>query len=240
MADDKAGSMLQELFSVISPYEYSDYINYIIPRDCMMLNNFQKSDLSKDYWVDTKICYDRDVVQEDMLFELFGRFSNDDTLTVRANMLVEVKQYRDWYESAAYIMNIMKSTDMDTWLNIMKYEGIKGDEISLHALARIYQRHVIIHTKSRPWMTIKLNETITESRLSEVCNIHLLYMGNHVYAELVLKAKDMGAVLTCPKTTPAPITPLKTIGSLSTQSGTTGTNIDMISTGGLLSAFTFI
>ena len=72
MADDKAGSMLQELFSVISPYEYSDYINYIIPRDCMTLNDFQKSDLSKDYWVDTKICYDRDGVREDMLFELFG------------------------------------------------------------------------------------------------------------------------------------------------------------------------
>ena len=143
-------------------------------------------------------------------------------------MLAEVKQYRDWYESAAYIMNIMKSTDMDTWLNIMKYEGIKGDEISLHALARIYQRHVVIHTKSRPWTTIKLNETITESRLSEVCDIHLLYMGNHVYAELVPKAKDMGAVLTCPKTTLAPIAPLKTIGNLSTQSGMTGTNIDMI------------
>ena len=51
-------------------------------------------------------------------------------------------------------------------------------------------------------------------------------MGNHVYVELVPKAKDMGAVLTCPKTTPAPIAPLKTIGNLSTQSGMTGTNID--------------
>ena len=104
----------------------------------MSLSDFHKSSFSDKYWADTSICYDIDGVREDMLFELFGRFSQDDPTTVRANMLTEVKQYKEWYEQAAYIMNVMKSTDLDTWLNIMKYEGIKGNEIALHALARVY------------------------------------------------------------------------------------------------------
>ena len=73
-----------------------------------------------------------------MLFELFGKFSGDDTITVRANMIGEVKSYRLWYKRAAFILNIMKSDSMDSWLNIMKYEGFKGDEILLHTLAQIY------------------------------------------------------------------------------------------------------
>ena len=48
-----------------------------------------------------------------------------------------------------FIMNVMKSTDLDTWLNIMKYKGIKGDEIALHALARVYQYHLVVYTKSK-------------------------------------------------------------------------------------------
>ena len=153
----------------------------------MSLSDFQCSELSKDYWVDMRCCFAQGVVNEDMLFELFGKFSEDDTITVRANMIREVKSYKLWYERAAFILNIMKSDSIDSWLNIMKYEGIKGDEISLHTLAWIYNRHIVVHTKGRPWTTMKLDDTITESHLSEVCNVHLLYMDNYVFAELKRK-----------------------------------------------------
>ena len=132
MAEKLDGSILSELYTAISPVEYSDYINYILPRDGMSLSDFQCSELSKDYWVDTRCCFDQGVVNEDMLFQLFGKFLDDDTITVRANMISEVKTYLSWYERAAFILNIMKSDNMESWLNKMKYEGIKGDEISLH------------------------------------------------------------------------------------------------------------
>ena len=122
-----------------------------------------------------------------MLFELFGRFSDDDTITVRAKMISEVKTYLSWYERAAFIYNIMKPDTMESWLNIMKYEGIKGDEISLHTLAHIYQQHIVVHTKGRPWTMVKRDDKMTESHLPEVCNVHLLYMGNYVFAELKRK-----------------------------------------------------
>ena len=187
MAGKKDGSMLQELYSAINPYEYSDYINLIIPRDSMSLSEFQNSLLRDRYWVDTHHCLDKDGVKEDMLFKLFGNFSDDNSITVRANMISEVKNHLEWYECAAFILNIMKQSSMETWLNIMKYEGIKGDEISIHALSRIYKRHVVVYTKSRPWTTVKLSDDITENMLSDICDIQLLYMGNSVFAELKQK-----------------------------------------------------
>ena len=86
MAGKTDGSMLSELYNTINPYEYSDYINFIIPHDSMSLSEFQKSVLSDSYWVDTCHCFDKDGVKDDMLFKLFGKFSDDDCTTVCANM----------------------------------------------------------------------------------------------------------------------------------------------------------
>ena len=236
MVAESSSSMLQELYSMISPHEYSDYINYIIPSDCVSLSDFQKRSLSDEYWVDTSICYDIDGVREDMLFELLGRFSQDDPTMVRANMLTEVKQYKEWYERAAYIMNVMKSTDLDTWLNIMKYEGIKGDEIALHALARVYQCHVVVYTKSRPWTTVKFTSKMTEEKLPKVCDIHLLYMGNHVFAELKRKEKRVAPIPATARTSIISTKPpmseksvAPTVGTIMTK-GTNKQSADMMST----------
>ena len=86
-----------------------------------------------------------------------------------------------------YILNIIKEMDLDSWLNIMKYEGIRGDEVAIHALARAYQRHVIVYTKNRPWTTIKPDGTLNEDNLWDMCDVHLLYLGQHVYVELKRK-----------------------------------------------------
>ena len=187
MAGKEGDSILQELYAAVTLYEFSDYINYIVPRDAMPLHVFQQSALSEDYYADTTFCFNHSCVNEDMLFELFRSFSNDDTITVHANMITEVKTYKDWHEHAAFILNIMKSLSIDSWLNIMKYKGIKGDEISLHALGRIYQCHIMVHTKTKPWTTVKIDKNITEDKLHEICNVHLLFLGNDVYARLLKK-----------------------------------------------------
>ena len=122
-----------------------------------------------------------------MLFELFGTYSAEDSVTVRATAITEVEENYEWYDKASYILNIIKSTDLDSWLNIMKYEGIRGDEITIYALSKKYQRHVVVYTKNRPWTTIKPDGTLNEDNLWEMCDVHLLYLGQHVYAELKRK-----------------------------------------------------
>ena len=57
----------------------------------------------------------------------------------------------------------------------------------MHALAQIYNRHIVVHSKGHLWTTVKLDENITEDRLLEVCEIHLLYMGSYVFTELKRK-----------------------------------------------------
>ena len=187
MARKNAGSILSDLNAAIKQHKYSDYINYITPGDGLNIGDFHKSLLADRYWVDTRICFDKDGVCDDMLFELFGSYSADDSITVRATTIAEVKDNYDWYDKASYILNIIKGTDLDSWLNIMKYEGIHGDEITIHALSRIYQRHVVVYSKNRPWTTIKPDGTLNKENLWEMCDVHLLYLGQHVYAELKRK-----------------------------------------------------
>ena len=82
MAGKQGGSILEELYAMVTPYKFSDYINYIIPRDAMSLQDFNQSGLSKLYVLDIMFCFDHGNINEDMLFELFGSFSNDDSITV--------------------------------------------------------------------------------------------------------------------------------------------------------------
>ena len=39
MAEHQDGSILSELYTAISPIAYSNYINYIVPRDGMSLSD---------------------------------------------------------------------------------------------------------------------------------------------------------------------------------------------------------
>ena len=113
MARKDDGSILMDLYAVINQHAYSDYINYITPGDGINLSEFQRTPLSEKYWVDTRICFDKDGVRDDMLFELFGLFSADEAIAVQATAISEVKNNYNWYDKATYIMNIIKETDLD-------------------------------------------------------------------------------------------------------------------------------
>ena len=60
---------------------------------------------------------------------------------------------------------------------------VYGDELMLYVLARTFQCHVVFN-KHKCWTTIRSNEYITRQHLLELCDIHLVYIGQHMFAEL--------------------------------------------------------
>ena len=44
--------------------------------------------------------------------------------------------------------------------------------------------HAIVHTLKRPWTTVHCNTGFTFESLPDLCHIHLVYLGEHLYGEL--------------------------------------------------------
>ena len=77
--------------------------------------------------------------------------------------------------------------DVDSWIKLMSFDSVFADELMIFALSKIYNRHTIIFTSNACWTIIGTDTPITGSCLLEICDIHLLYIGVHMFAELKRK-----------------------------------------------------
>ena len=66
----------------------------------------------------------------------------------------------------------------------MRNQNTFGDKLMLFALARIFQRHVVVYGKNRCWCTIGTDKPINGDRLLKICQVHLVYIGENMYGEL--------------------------------------------------------
>ena len=62
-----------------------------------------------------------------------------------------------------------------------------GDEICLYALSRLYNRHIVVHTKTKSWSTMALQSPTNYENTLSKCDIHLLHMGRGIYGWLYRK-----------------------------------------------------
>ena len=81
--------------------------------------------------------------------------------------------------------------NLEQWLTLMESPTVYGDELMLYALARTYQQHVVVFNKHKCWCTICSDDYITGQHLLELCEIQLVYIGRHMFAELRCKPFEM-------------------------------------------------
>ena len=120
------------------------------------------------------------------LYDIFGCYSLDDPNVVKKNVIQDIDKNIGWYSNAGHICLTMKSLNIITWLTKMKKPRTPADELMLYALSILYRRHTIVYTKWQPWTTLKLelNNTLSTSEMHELCDTHLLFLGNNLYGEL--------------------------------------------------------
>ena len=73
---------------------------------------------------------------------------------------------------------------INEWLMLMSSESVFADELMIFALSCTFQRHSVIFTHNACWTSIGTDQPITGNRLLEICQVHLIYIGVHMYAEL--------------------------------------------------------
>ena len=76
-----------------------------------------------------------------------------------------------------------KGISFGEWCMVNTCHKNPADEICIFVLCKIYNRHCIIYHNEGFWTTVKHKETATSTEVGNLCDIHLLHLGNRKYGE---------------------------------------------------------
>ena len=94
---------------------------------------FDKSGYKKD-----------NVINNDHLFELFGKFSDEDCESVRLDALERIECGSHVYEQVGAEFFAIRGITFKEWALSTCNRYYYGDELLLYALCRIFHRHVLV------------------------------------------------------------------------------------------------
>ena len=181
VADNK---IAQEIFDKITQCGYKDYCECITEADGVSLTAFKSSDMGLTHWIDVRLCFVSENVNASHLLELFCKYTDSEPFTLRTKILDVVEEEYDFWDKIGRVVLAMKETSLSSWIKYMCLPYAHCDEFMLYILCRIHYRHAIVYTLKRPRMTVHCNTGFTFTTLPDLCHIHLVYLGEHLYGEL--------------------------------------------------------
>ena len=123
----------------------------------------------------------------DQLFDMFGSLNNNDPLNLRFDMISRIKHECNYYETVSKDHLKRIGLNIHQWLSLMESPSVYRDKLMLFALAQMFHRHDVVFTRYKCWSTIGLDDFITGECLLKICDLKLLYIGQHMFAELKQK-----------------------------------------------------
>ena len=184
------GSIAEELFDAIRLRDYCEYVPKLNKADIMNPKEFAESMYSDIYELDTRICYHDRRINKDHIYDIFSDFSGTDASTAKVDMLSEVSENYDWYESRGRVILNIQGRTLASWLSYhLERKSARADELALYALSHLYNRHTVVLGKNRPWCTIRPTGDPKEADFPTSCDVHLLYIGVNMFAPLKPKTE---------------------------------------------------
>ena len=192
MAAGGSGSIAKELFKAIKLRDFCEYVNKLNKADIMTPKEFAVSIYAQDYDLDTRICYHERRINKDHMYDIFSDFSGTDMATAKEEMLKEITENYDWYESRGRVVLNLDGLDLSLWLSKhFSNKTTRADELALYALSHLYNRHTVVFGKNRPWCTIRPTGDPKEADFVNSCHVHLLYIGVSMFAPLKPRVHDV-------------------------------------------------
>ena len=185
MATNVASSLAKSLYNALNKFQYCKYVHYLGLADGYSRQEFWNSDLLAKYWLNIGPVFKNNTIDNDHVFNIFERYSDDDAATVRRNLGADVTDNLDYYQKALFVVTQMKSNNVVNWLEDQFLNEKCGDEWTVFCLSRLYNQHTMIHNKKHSLCTIEEGLNINYEM---ECDTHLLYMGNNMFRELLLKS----------------------------------------------------
>ena len=198
-----ANRMASELmFRIIHEKPFSNCVVSILEVSALTVQAFNLTSHAKDFNLDLSRTYKNGMLNGNMIFELFGEFSNEPSDKVRRCMINSVKNDVNEFNSCCRTALQLKGVSGDQWIHNMENNNTAGDELCLFLLGRIYFRHSTVLTKYSMWSTIDTALRVSDSQLISWSSIKLVYMGHNAYG--ILRPKHvMPPVPGIPAVTPS-------------------------------------
>ena len=187
MASVEHNSLAMELYNALQTFPFRGMVSFIRKSSNVTRKEFNNSEKSKEYWLDTRNCKRGKKMNKQCVFEMFGTFSNENATDVRAGMLAVMRLDVNYYKKVGHIILGFKNINLDQWMQSMALPNVAADELAIFALSKMYRKHTLIYNKARLWSTLDPPYPMSEKELHDNCQIHLVYVGKDSYGILQRK-----------------------------------------------------
>ena len=184
MVSGKSGSFAMELYNALKTFPFRRMVSFIRKSSSVTCKEYNNSEQSKEYWLDTRNCKHGRKVNKQCVFEMFGTFSNENAADVQAGILAVIRLDLNYYKIAGHVILGFKNINIDQWMNVMSKPDTAANELAIFALSKMYGKYTVIYNKARPWTMLDPPYPITETELHNNCQIHLVYVGKDSYGIL--------------------------------------------------------
>ena len=187
-------SIAEELFSLVSPYNYRSVIPCLTTDDFVPIRVFQKSYIGKLFNIkgghkcDGKVNYEH-------LYELFGRYSGETADAMRDDVLEQIKASQLVYEQVGQIFFARQEWSFNEWALSVCSHYYYGDELLLFTLCRLFHHHAVIICMDKNWSTLEPEGTMSLETLLNSCDLHFVYLKPGPFGELSPKKNISKLVL---------------------------------------------
>ena len=141
--------------------------------------------MSSSQWIDRrKFLTRRGAAIASGIFELFGQFLGKSGNEVCEDLLVWISENKTEVQTCVKIILDHKGYNLSYWMTKMSRIQTPADDIAIYCLARMYKRHVIIHTVRFPWSTLSHQCKMSVEEIMVCSDIKLLLLSDGKFAEI--------------------------------------------------------
>ena len=171
----------------LEPQPFTKILCMLDNKNCTTVEQFKRSNLflSTSQWIDSrKFLTRRGAAIASGIFELFGQFSGKSGIEVREDLMVWISENKSDVQTCVKIVLDHKGYNLSYWMTKMSRIQTPADDIAIYCLARMYKRHVIIHTSRFPWSTLSRQCKMSVEETMACSDIKLILLGDGKFAEI--------------------------------------------------------
>ena len=122
--------------------------------------------------------------QNDDLCRIFGELENKTASYTRSWLGFFITVHHRFFAGRASMYLKSKELKLDEWMESVK-QGCRGDTLALYGLCLLTDSHCVVHlSRNRLWCS--LSEPPEDHKtLMKQCEIHLCYLGNGIFVQLL-------------------------------------------------------
>ena len=181
-------SLSSELLPAIQVPNLRTMPVYLSESDSLTVAEFLQTHYAAYYQIDVSNVHWGGETNTNHLFDRFCNFSlHKDSVKTRIDMISFVTTNYRRYSWDFNLFLCMNNLTLNDWVSKMSYWGNCGDALVIYVMSDMYWVHTCVVTKSKPWTTVSNSFHGTDIDVLKLCQVKLVYLGNHKYGKLVPK-----------------------------------------------------